>query len=206
MFTLQIAVCATEMRIMCLLCFVFAFDWIRLFMTQGELYQWDSITFTAKRKECTASHTHHARTEERKGNGVKLANAEFHTMCVHTGRHAETNALKAERYESKNDKRQEIEIGRKHYSVPLLTDADFDRLGCVCVVRVRNSVSRNHWVAAMKRCVGSAPIRQFYFLGRIYGFVCPQNQFVTGLINMQHGWCFSCVWPNQMPSWKSNQV
>lgn len=148
----------------------------------------------------------HTRTEERKANGVKLAKAEFHTMCVHTGRHTETHALKAERYESKNDKRQEIEIGRKHYSVPLLTDADFDRLGCVCVVRVRNSVSRNHWVAAMKRCVGSAPIRQFYFLGRIYGFVCPQNQFVTGLINMQHGWCFSCVWPNKMPSWKSNQV
>lgn len=100
MFTLQIAVCATEMRIMRLLCFVFAFDWIRLFMTQGELYQWDSITFTAKRKECTASHTHHARTEERKANGVKLANAEFHTMCVHTGRHAETNDKRLKSEES----------------------------------------------------------------------------------------------------------
>lgn len=206
MFTLQIAVCATEMRIMCLFCFVFAFDWIRLFMTQGEycISEIQSHLLQNERVHCITRHHHLCknRIEEKERKWCKIGKRRVsHNVCTH--RHTDERIKSRTVWKWKRQQR-EIEIGRKHYSVPLLNDADFDRLGCVCVWETQSVVTIE--LQPSKDVVVSAPPVR-HFLGRIYGFVCPQNQFVTGLD--QHGsWLIflSCVWPNEIPNRKSNQV
>lgn len=174
------------------MCFVFTFDWIRLLWHKTNCIS--KIQSHLLQKRSALHHTSPpSSSSSRKGNGVKLANAKFHTMCVHTNTHTQSHAhIKSKTVLKRRQQKSKIEIGRKHYSVPLLR-CWFWSIGM--------------WVyACEKLTVSLKPFsysREMRFCKCAHTFFSDMDLCVhkTSLWLAWSSWFMVdfCVWPKEMP-------